>query len=379
MFEIENKNQEKHLKKLIVNEIESFFNQIVSIYSKPDSSKVDPILSKEFDKLEEIDASLSSNNLKIKKEVPKDLNAQEKELLELIDNCSKPNESISKKIQERKSKDLNIEKNKYDILQEVFDRNNIKISTQSNNRINLNNKLNLYDKSRFNLNQNLVVNVDNLNDSLKLEYEDQEFKRIRISQEGKAPTLMHDLMVVVNNPGIYKLESMKEICPSNMEFLENLPDPDNINFENLENFVPSDKDANLGLLAKNNNLKYVSSTSGIGSLLNHLFYKLTNFKTPHFYNLSEAYEKEPLKFMLFQRKPTSIMLKKHPENYYSISGDKIFEHKNYTVLMMMGKYMEKMLTTEPNEFREKYMYNTSNLKNEPVEVDKDYYTFMCIL
>jgi len=367
------------LNKIIVNEIESFFNQIVSVYSKPEISKVEPVFTKEFDDLEEIDASLSSINLKTKKEIPKDLNAQEKQILELIENTTIASELNTKNFQERKSKDFFMEKYKNDTLQQVFDRNNIKFSTESNNRINLNNKLNLNNKISTTINSKLVVNINNLNDSLKLDYEDQEFNRIRISQEGKAPTLMHDLMVVVNNPGIYKLESIKDICPSNMEFLENLPDPDHINFENLENFVPSDKDANLGMIAKKNNLKYVSSTSGIGSLLNHLFYKLTNFKTPHFYNLSEAYEKEPLKFMLFQRKPTSIMLKKHPDNYYSISGDKMFEHKNYTVLMMMGKYMEKMFTTDPKEFRDKYMFDENKPNNEQVEIEKDYYTFMCIL
>ncbi len=264
------------MNKIIVNEIESFFNQIVSVYSKPEISKVEPVFTKEFDDLEEIDASLSSINLKTKKEIPKDLNAQEKQILELIENTTIASELNTKNFQERKSKDFFMEKYKNDTLQQVFDRNNIKFSTESNNRINLNNKLNLNNKISTTINSKLVVNINNLNDSLKLDYEDQEFNRIRISQEGKAPTLMHDLMVVVNNPGIYKLESIKDICPSNMEFLENLPDPDHINFENLENFVPSDKDANLGMIAKKNNLKYVSSTSGIGSLLNHLFIMLHN-------------------------------------------------------------------------------------------------------
>lgn len=362
---------------MINNELESFLNLLLNSTYIKENNKVDLNFTKEFQDLEKLDSTVSSNKLNMK-EPSENLSPYEKEIKDLINVTNKPIDRKSLNNKMKKGKEYNQEDKKiFEILQEKYERNKLNISIQSNNRINLNHKLEILD-NKIEQGPYLGFNVNNLNDSIKLDYEDQEFKRIRISQDATAPTLLNDLMVVVHNPGIYKIESIKSLNNTNLEFLENLPEPHEINYEKFESFISADKDKNLGEIAKKNNLKYVSSTSGIGSLLNHLFFKLTNFKTPHFYNLSEAYEKEPLKFMLFQRKPTSIFLKKHPENYYSISGDKSFEHKNYTLLMMMGKYMEKLFTTDPKEFRDKYMFNHENPEPSNGEVEKDYYTFMCI-
>ncbi len=40
------------------------------------------------------------------------------------------------------------------------------------------------------------------------------------------------------------------------------------------------------------------STSTVTSLLNHVYYAMSNHKSPHFTHLSEAYDHEPLKYML---------------------------------------------------------------------------------
>lgn len=40
------------------------------------------------------------------------------------------------------------------------------------------------------------------------------------------------------------------------------------------------------------------STSTITSMLNHIYYAISNYKSPHFSGLSEAYDHEPMKFML---------------------------------------------------------------------------------
>ena len=51
------------------------------------------------------------------------------------------------------------------------------------------------------------------------------------------------------------------------------------------------------------------STSTITSLMAHMYFAISNFKSPHFKNLSSEYDNEPLKFMLFQRKPNSVFLR----------------------------------------------------------------------
>ena len=90
------------------------------------------------------------------------------------------------------------------------------------------------------------------------------------------------------------------------------------------------------------------STSTVSSLLSHVYYTIANHKSPHFYNLSESYDREPLKFMVSQRKPNTIFLTQSDNNkgLYSINGDSGFTEPSNVVLLKMGKYMEKMLTTD---------------------------------
>ena len=51
-------------------------------------------------------------------------------------------------------------------------------------------------------------------------------------------------------------------------------------------------------IAQEHQCRYIMSTSTISSVLSHVYYCLSNFKSPHFNNLSEAYDREPLKFMI---------------------------------------------------------------------------------
>lgn len=96
------------------------------------------------------------------------------------------------------------------------------------------------------------------------------------------------------------------------------------------------------------NCKNLMSTSTVTSILCHLYYCMSNFKLPHFNNLSECYDREPLKFMISQRKPNTVFLTKadNAKRLYSVDGDSRFLEPTNIVLLKMGKYMEKMLTTE---------------------------------
>lgn len=40
------------------------------------------------------------------------------------------------------------------------------------------------------------------------------------------------------------------------------------------------------------------STSTVSSILSHIYYSISNFRSPHFGDLSYAYDNEPLKFMV---------------------------------------------------------------------------------
>lgn len=56
--------------------------------------------------------------------------------------------------------------------------------------------------------------------------------------------------------------------------------------------------------------------------------------------------------MVSQRKPNTVFLTKADKNkqVYSVDGDSGFTEPSNVVLLKMGKYMEKMLTTDAKFF-----------------------------
>lgn len=132
------------------------------------------------------------------------------------------------------------------------------------------------------------------------------------------------------------------------------------------------------------------STSTITSLLSHLYYMIANFKSPHFSGLSKAYDDEPLKFMISQRKPNTVFLRQQQtedkRELYAIDSDAAFGEPSNTVLLKMGKYMEKMFTTDADYFNDYFVLDLKT--NKPrVELtpemiddlrDEDYFRYMMV-
>jgi len=126
------------------------------------------------------------------------------------------------------------------------------------------------------------------------------------------------------------------------------------------------------------------STSTVTSVISHIYFCLSNHKSPHFSNLSEAYDHEPMKFMLSQRKPNTIFLREidRKNHMFSVDGDSGFMEQSNLVLLKMGKYMEKMFTTDVDFFNDHYIVDSKTGKpNKPVPEgsdlrDEDYYRYM---
>jgi hypothetical protein len=128
------------------------------------------------------------------------------------------------------------------------------------------------------------------------------------------------------------------------------------------------------------------STSTISSVLSHIYYCLSNFKSPHFSALSEAYDREPLKFMISQRKPNTVFLTRvdKAKRLYSVDGDSGFIEPSNVVLLKMGKYMEKMLTTKKQFFEDHYVLDSrTNQPRKQLQMgpnssayEEDYFRYM---
>jgi len=132
------------------------------------------------------------------------------------------------------------------------------------------------------------------------------------------------------------------------------------------------------------------STSTITSLLSHLYYMIANFKSPHFAGLSKAYDNEPLKFMVSQRKPNTVFLRQlkteDKRELYAIDGDAGFGEPSNTVLLKMGKYMEKMFTTDSDFFNDYFVLdlntNKPRIELTPEMIvdlrEEDYFRYMMV-
>jgi hypothetical protein len=224
--------------------------------------------------------------------------------------------------------------------------------------------------------QSYIPHINTLSLTKELNYQGHELKPLNLKQSAKPPVLENNLDIVVQNPGIYPLNSILSVQNDyDMKLFTNLPTPEMINFDTFSTYMSPSKDQNLHKLMKKQGFKYASSTSGISAALSHFFYKLTNFKSPHFYNLSQSYSNQPLKFMMYQRKPASVIIERHSNGCYTVNKNAIFDNPNEIILLKMGKYMEKLFTTTSDEFRSKYMKSKGN-EALVIPGDEDYFKFI---
>ena len=112
------------------------------------------------------------------------------------------------------------------------------------------------------------------------------------------PDLRNSLDIITKQPGIYPTSEIVKLNPSLYTFFNGLPAYSQINEECIAPYYPPGQDKNLQRMAKNHMCKYMMSTSTVSSILSHIYYSIANHKSPHFNNFSEAYDREPLKFMI---------------------------------------------------------------------------------
>jgi len=113
------------------------------------------------------------------------------------------------------------------------------------------------------------------------------------------PSLGNKLDVVLKQPGIYPTESINHLNQGALgSYFLRLPQYSQINEEAITPYYKPGQDNQLIRLADQYNCKYLMSTSTVSSILCHLYYCMSNFKSPHFNSLSEEFDSEPLKFMV---------------------------------------------------------------------------------
>lgn len=132
-------------------------------------------------------------------------------------------------------------------------------------------------------------------------------------------------------------------------------------FNALKEYITSSRDQSLLKIAKKHGKRYMGSTSSMTEVLAHFHFLLSQWRPINPSMLSKAFPVHLKSFTELQRTPSAIILR-WKDGSYAIDADKQFA--NASVLTMLGKSMEKMLTLRTVDF-ERYR------KSDPGQVTED--------
>lgn len=181
----------------------------------------------------------------------------------------------------------------------------------------------------------------------------------------KLPQLSFDLSRVLFNPGVYHLQDPRSRVYNFDPYLEQLLPVSEFKFEELNPYQTSSEDDTLLQLAKDHGKRYVGSSSSMTSILSQFHFLLSSFRPLNFQNLTRGFaegQNIQTSTTIISRSPTAIFLR-YRDGVYAVDADKEYDEPN--VLMSFGHLMEKLLTSEKEEF-EKWKRTNSTAGTGPL-------------
>lgn len=225
------------------------------------------------------------------------------------------------------------------------------------------------------------------------------------------PVLAHGMDVVLRGDGVYPLEAPwimgrgrkphlhrhgnKLHRPPRGRFqtyygdsLRKIVQPDSIAWDNIPGYVPAAQDTKLHQLADiTPGVQYCSSTSSITPAISALYHLLSNFRDTDLNGgLSSHIAQLPSYFSKMHRRPVAFVVKRNDsENpVYSVNAH-AGPATGPSILRDLGHSMERMLTTSPDEFLNKYVLSTGgtgipqgediNATGRPSSGDEQFYHY----
>ncbi|KAI9014860.1 mitochondrial protein Pet127-domain-containing protein [Gaertneriomyces semiglobifer] len=207
----------------------------------------------------------------------------------------------------------------------------------------------------------------------KLQAEPFTFQIVEPADLSRTPTLAHDLDKVLF---MKKQVPLRNSTTAEFNFdpwLKSISQPEHFNFDALPPYVIASQDTRLLQNARQNQCRYVSSTSSIGGLLAHIYQVISNRRPVDQGPFSEAFGNEPNAFTAQMRAPLSVVLR-HNSGLYAIDAEKIDDANDETIMMKLGKSMEKMVTLLPEEFARYDLRNKTQLPQAKHEDEVFQYT-----
>ncbi|CAO3574499.1 unnamed protein product [Mortierella alpina] len=177
---------------------------------------------------------------------------------------------------------------------------------------------------------------------------DVKIRNVTPQNRPKVAVLEHGLDRVLFNPGVHWLQDPRSSVFNFDPYLRSICQPENFDYDALPAYRTSSLDKSLLKVATDNHGKYIGSTSSMTSILSQFYHLISGWKPLKTNHLSEAFSAQPKGFTRLSRSPTTIQLVYKGQGVYAIDSDKTYDSS--TVLMQLGKSMEKMLTSTPEEF-----------------------------
>ncbi|RMZ78676.1 hypothetical protein DV738_g3761, partial [Chaetothyriales sp. CBS 135597] len=163
----------------------------------------------------------------------------------------------------------------------------------------------------------------------------------------QVPRLSFDLSRVLFNPGVYQLQDPRSRVYNFDPYLEKIMPVTEFNFEALNKYITSSQDNALRDLAVQRQKSYIGSSSSMTSTLAHFHFLLSAWRPLDVSNLSRGFKIESDNFTRFQRAPTAAFLR-YQDGVYAMDADKEFDEA--TILLSLGRSMEKLLTLEKSDY-----------------------------
>lgn len=167
---------------------------------------------------------------------------------------------------------------------------------------------------------------------------------------------------VIASPGVYHLQDPRSRVYNFDPYLEKIIPAVEFNFSALNPFVTPSKDQTLHEAAGARNIKYYSSTSTMTESLKHFHYLVSQWRELTLSMLSKGFEAPGTSFTQIQQAPTSAFLR-YQGYRYAIEADKSYDRE--TILSLVGRSMEKLLTLPKAAFEQ---YRRSNPGEVPEEL-----------
>jgi hypothetical protein len=213
--------------------------------------------------------------------------------------------------------------------------------------------------------------------------DDVNVERVEPLREMRVAQLAHGLDRVLFNPGLHWLRDVRTGIYNFEPRLRDIYDVDLFDYSALPPYRTSSKDPELAELVLKLSKKYSGSTSSMTGLLSHIYFLLSAWKQPDLSGYSSGFAALPKSYSYGAKLPASIVLQRFEEEYqgknvvrYAIDADKgkdgAGDTSNY-VLMQLGKSVEKLLTSNMEEYEKHLRVNSHTLSPEAKEKPEAYH------